>query len=144
MRTPATHDAEPLDKAQHSKYRSQVARCLFLSQGRADITFMENEMCQKMSNFDQRSMAKLKRHVRYLKSERQWGQVFSCEKIANEVSTFTDSVRVGCKETRESSSAGLIQPGNHTLKAYTRKHCGEAELYAAGLELPSQRESCHC
>ena len=39
VNTPTTHDvteseAEPLDQAQHSKYRSQVARCLFLSQDR--------------------------------------------------------------------------------------------------------------
>ena len=36
VQTPATHDAtdeeepEPLDQVQHSKYMSQVARCLFL------------------------------------------------------------------------------------------------------------------
>ena len=43
VQTPASHDvteceAESLDQAQHSKYRSQVARCLFISQDRADIT----------------------------------------------------------------------------------------------------------
>ena len=37
VQTPATHDAtdeeepEPLDQVQHSKYMSQVARCLFVS-----------------------------------------------------------------------------------------------------------------
>ena len=69
VHTSATHDvteseAEPLDQAQHSKNRSQVARCLFLSQDRADKTVIANELCQKMSNPDQQSMAKLKRLVR--------------------------------------------------------------------------------
>ena len=85
MQTPATHDVtesevEPLDQAQHSNHRSQVARCLFLSQDRANMTFIVNELCQKMSNPDQQSTAKLKRLVWYLKCERQWGQVFSFSK----------------------------------------------------------------
>ena len=140
--TPATHwetesEAKPLDQAQHSKYRSQVARCLFFSQDRADITSIVNELCHTMSNRDQQSMAKLKRLVRYLKRERQWGQVFSYRKMANEVATFTDSDGAGRKQTRKSSSAGVIQLGNHSLKAYTRKQkiiaksSAEAELYAA-------------
>ena len=49
VNTPATHgvtdsETEPLDQAQHSKYSSQVARCLFLSQDRADMTFIVNEI----------------------------------------------------------------------------------------------------
>ena len=39
-----------LDPEQISKYRSHVARCLFVSQDRADITFAVNELCQKMSD----------------------------------------------------------------------------------------------
>ena len=55
MQTPATHDvtesdAGPLYGALHSRCRSQVARCLFLSQDRADMTFIVNELCQKMSS----------------------------------------------------------------------------------------------
>ena len=82
VQTPATSDvteeekAEPLSQVQHHKYRSQVARCLFLSQHRADITFIVNELCQTMSNPTQQSLAKWKRLTRYLKRERQWGQVF--------------------------------------------------------------------
>ena len=49
VQTPAAHDvteseAELLDQAQHSKYSSQVAMCLFFSQDRADITFIVNEI----------------------------------------------------------------------------------------------------
>ena len=82
VQTPATHDAteeeepEPLSQVQHSKYRSQVARCLFLSLDRADITFILNELCQRMSSPSQQTLAELKRLVRYLKRYRQWGQTF--------------------------------------------------------------------
>ena len=55
VQTSAAHglteeEPAPLDQVQHSKYRSQVARCWFLSQDRADRTFIVNELCQRMSN----------------------------------------------------------------------------------------------
>ena len=112
---------------------------MFLSQDRADITFIVNELCQKMSNPSQQSFTRLKRLARYLKHERQWRQVFKYEKIGEEVTAFTDSDWAGCIETRKSSSAGVVMLGAHTLKAYTRKQkiiarsSAEAELYAAAL-----------
>ena len=54
-------ESEPLSQVQHQQYRSQVSRCLFLSQDRADFTFIVNELCQKMSSPNQQSLAKLKR-----------------------------------------------------------------------------------
>ena len=95
VQTPATPDAteeeesEPLSQDQHHRYRSQVARCLFLSQDRADVTFIVNELCQRMSGPTQQSLAELKRLVRYLKRERQWGQVFEKGKLAEELTVFT-------------------------------------------------------
>ena len=49
------------------------------------------------------------------------------QKTVEEVTAFTDSDWAGCKETRKSSSAGVVMPGEHALKAYTRKedHCEE-------------------
>ena len=110
-----------------------------LSQDRADITFIVNDLCQNVSSPNQQSLAKLKRLARYLKRERQWGQVFEYGKMAEELAAFTDSDWAGCKETRKSSSAGVLMLGGHTLKAYTRKQkaiaksSAEAELYAAAL-----------
>ena len=69
----------------------------------------------------QQSLVKLKRLARYLKRERQWGQMFKYGKTVEEVTTFTDSDWAGCKETRKSSSAGVVMLGEHALKAYTRK-----------------------
>ena len=54
VQTPATHDVteeelERLDLVLHSRYMSQVARCLFLSQDPTDLTFIVDELCQKIS-----------------------------------------------------------------------------------------------
>ena len=46
--------------------------------------------------------------------------------MAEELTVFTDSDWASCKETRKSSSAGVMMLGRDTLKAYTRKqnvHC---------------------
>ena len=54
--------------------------------------------------------------------------------LTEELTVFTDSDWAGCKETRKSSSAGVLMLGRHTLKAYTRKQkviaksSAEAEL----------------
>ena len=72
----ASTRSQTLSQDQHHRYRSQVARCLFFSQDRADTTFIVNELCQKMSSPNQQSLAKLKRLARYLKRERQWRLVF--------------------------------------------------------------------
>ena len=77
VQTPATPDvtqeeeSEPLSQVQHC--RSQVAICLFLSQDRADSSYIVNELCRKMSSPNQKSFAQLKRLARYLNRERQWG-----------------------------------------------------------------------
>ena len=107
-------ESEPLSQDQHHRYRSLVARCLFLSQDRADITRIVNELCQKMSNPNQQSLARLKRLARYLKRERQWGQVFVYGAMTKDLTVFTDSDWAGCKETRKSSSAGVLMLGKHT------------------------------
>ena len=64
-------ESELLSQDQHHRFRSLVARCLFLSQDWTDITFIVNVLCQKMSNSNQQSLATLKRLARYLKRERQ-------------------------------------------------------------------------
>ena len=55
-------EPEPLDQVQHSRYKSQLVRCLLLSQHRADITVIVNDLCQKITNSTLQSLGKLKRH----------------------------------------------------------------------------------
>ena len=58
-----------LHPKQASEYRSHVARCLFLSPDRADITFAVNELRRRMSDPSAHCFTKLKRLVRYKKGE---------------------------------------------------------------------------
>ena len=155
VQTPATPEVteeekpEPLSKIQHHKYRSTGCQ-MFVPQPRP-ITFIVNELCQRMSNPTQQSLVKLKRLARYLKRERQWGQVFKHGKTVEEVTTFTDSDWAGCKETRKSSSAGVVMLGEHALKAYTRKQkiiarssCRGTSCMRQHWERPNRKESCRC
>ena len=92
-----------------------------------------------MSNPTQQSFAKLEGLVRYLKRERQWGQIFIYGIMVEEVTTFTDSDWAGCTDIRKSQSAGVTLLGRHTLKAKMREQkiiariSAEAELYARAL-----------
>ena len=128
VQTPATpgvteeEESEPLSQDQHHRYTSQVARCLFLSQDRADITFIVNELRQKMSSSNQQSLAKLKRLARYLKRERQWRQVFEHGKLAEELTVFTDSDLAGLQRDpkvveRRRDDAGKTHPESIHTKA---------------------------
>ena len=95
VQTPIIDDAtdenpEWLDSEQISKYRSLVARCLFLSQDRADTTFAVDELCQRMSDISQHTFSKLNRLVRYVTGERQWIKVFEVEDMSSDVTVFSD------------------------------------------------------
>ena len=60
-------------------------------------------------------------------------------RMSEDVTIHSDSDWACCKETRKSSTAGVILIGNHRLTAYTRKQniiarrSSEKELYAAAL-----------
>ena len=120
--------SEPLSQVQHQQYRSQVASCLFLSQDRAEITFIVNELCQKMSTPNQQSLSKLKRLARYLKRERQWGQVFEYGNMAEELTVFPDSGWAGMQGNskvieRRCSAAGRTH--HESIHTKAEGHCKE-------------------
>ena len=145
VQTPATPDVtekeepEPLSQDQHHGHRSQVARCLFLSQDRANMTFHCERAVSKDVESKSTEPCQAKKACQVFIREKQWGQVFEYGKLAEELTVFPGSDWTGCKETRQSSSAGVLMLGTHTLKAYTRKQkviaksSAEAELNAAAL-----------
>ena len=125
VQTPAAHDVteeepELLDQVQHSKYRSQVGRCLFFRQDRVDITYIE--ACQ---NPTQQSLAKLIMLVRYLKRERQRGQIFSYGRLVQEVTTDVASDWAGCKAIRKSRVDHVRQTHTESVHAQAENHCNK-------------------
>ena len=147
VQTPIVDDVKDdspvwLDPVHISNYRCHVARCLFLSQDTADITFAVNELCQRMSDPSQHSFTKLKRLVLYLKGERQCIQVFEFGNMSSEVTVFFDSDCAGDKRSEEIVKRRTALAGRHFESVYTKtedlrqKQCrssAEAELYAAAL-----------
>ena len=89
-----------------------------------------NEFCLRMSTPNQQSLAKLQRLVRYLKRERQWGQIFIYGRMVEEVTTDSDS-GWACYDTRKSSGGGVILPHRQTdththtesTHAHAEYHC---------------------
>ena len=109
VQTPMVDDVKDenpvwLDSEQISKYRSHVARCVFRSQDRADITFALNELCRRMSDPSQHSFTKLMRLARYLKGQRQRIQVFEFGNTSSEVTGWRqrneDIVKRGSRARR--------------------------------------------
>ena len=114
-----------LDSEQISKYKYHVARCLFLSQDRADRTFATNELCQIMSDPSQHSFTAVKWLVRYLKGERQWIQVFEFGEMSSEATVFSDSDWAGDKRNEAIVMRGSV--GRHLLKEHSRKRRSSPE-----------------
>ena len=121
VQTPAVHDVtddepEPLDQTQSSNHRSQVARCLFFSQDRAD-----NIRCERV----------VSKHVKHHTAEHC--NIEEVGQILERSLTYSGSDWACCKATRESRSAGMILLGNHTLNAYTarRQSCPQQRLRAS-------------
>ena len=110
-------------RVQISKYRSHVARCLFLSQDRAHKTFTVNELCQKMSDPTQTQLRQIETTRSVLEGrERQCIQVFKFGDMSSEVTVFSDSYWARVKGTRKSSSAGVALVGGTTpLESVNKK-----------------------
>ena len=68
-----------LDPEQISKYRSHVARCLFLSQDRADNIRRERVVPENVRSFATQ-LHRIEAARSDLKGERQWSQVFKYRK----------------------------------------------------------------
>ena len=98
-----------LDPDRTSRFSSHVARCLFLSRDRADIIIAVNELCQKMSDPAQPSLAKLNQLARYSKGERQCIQVCKFGDMSSDV-TFS---RTRTRGTMQSCMQQLREHQKH-------------------------------
>ena len=78
----------------------------------------------------------LKRLGRYLKEKPRVATVFYYQEKYSNISVVTDSDWAGDRQTRKSTSGGIIKLGWHTIKGWSStqkviaKSSGEAELYA--------------
>ena len=142
LTSPGVRDEEDLDDGlprvlgDDQIYRSIVATINFMSTDMPDIQFACKEACRDMSAPTDRSWRKLKRLGRYLVGRERviWKFPWTCGHSGWRV--FTDSVWAGDRETRKSTSGGIVMLGSHCLKTWSSTQSSpalsscEAEYYA--------------
>ena len=134
-----SEDPGPLEQERLNNNSSHVARCLFLSQDRADITSTVNGLCQRMSNLTKQSLLRSKRLVKHSKGEKQWRHIFSYDQMSTEVATYSDSLWAGDKETRK-----ILKCGRDTvLRSHVESIYTKTSQEAAQNENNTQQHSEH-
>ena len=127
VQTPAVHGVtdegpEPADQMPPSKNRSQVARCLFFSQNRADMTSVVNVVTAHEDT------SKLKRPVNCLERERQLRRIFSRGKwLTKWTSAHTQKIA----KNRSRNHRGVISP---SVARNTSKRTAESSATNARAE----------
>ena len=129
-------EGDTLDAAESTQYRALVARANYIAQDRAEIQFAVKELARGMSAPTVEHWAALKRLGRYLKGCPRIVTRFEYQDFPGRLRVSVDSDWAGCAVTRKSTSGGVVQLGNHSLKSWSSTQSvialssGEAEYYA--------------
>ena len=127
-----------LSPEEATMYRALSARCNYLAQDKADIRLSAKELCREFAVPNRHSYAKLKRLTRYLVGCPRLVYKFDYQDLPTNVDIYTDTDFAGCKETRRSTSGGVIMMGSHTVRHWSKTQStlalssGEAELSGIG------------
>ena len=128
-------EEQELRGADATLFRALVARANYLAQDRTDIAFAVKELCRRMSCPREGDWKGLKRLGRYLVDKRRLICEFKYQYKPAKVVVWVDTDHAGCKETRKSTSGGLIKLGDHAFKGWSVTQgvialsSGEAEFY---------------
>ena len=119
-------------------FRALSARANFLAQDRPDIAFATKDICREFAVPNRNSYLRLKRLVRYLAGLKRLVYNFDYQSMPAHADIFTDTDFAGCKESRRSTSGGVIMLGGHTIRHWAKTQStialsgGEAELGGIG------------
>ena len=119
-------------------FRALSARANFLAQDRPDIAFSTKELCREFAIPNRNSYARLKRVVRYLAGLPRLVYRFDYQPMPTHADIYTDTDFAGCKESRRSTSGGVLMLGGHTIRHWAKTQptialsSGEAELGGIG------------
>ena len=119
-------------------FRGLAARLSYMAQDNPALQFPAKEVCRAMANPTVKDFQKVKKVVRFAKG---MGQVkflyeWQSEQEAREITVIVDSDWAGCKETRKSTSGGVLKVGRHVVRTLSSTQptratsSGEAELIA--------------
>ena len=124
-----------LDGGRALQYRAAVARANYMSQDRSDVQYQVKELCRCMSSPSEADWLMLKRLARYLVTHPRSVVRFDYQGSQTVIDAWTDTDYAGCRETRRSTSGGLIMIGRHLIKHWSSTQTGlalssgEAEYY---------------
>ena len=137
-------DSYVLSSEEATMYRALSARANFLSQDRPDINYATKELCREFSVPNKNNYNKLKRLVRYLVGlprlvyRYDFKKPGTHEAESDVFDLFVDTDFAGCKETRRSTSGGVVMLGGHCVKHWSKTQptialsSGEAKLSGIG------------
>ena len=120
-------------------YRALAARCNYLAQDRADISYASKELCREFSIPNVASFKKLKRLARYLAGLPRLIYRFPWQAMPKDVEVFVDTDFAGCQTTRRSTSGGAALLGGCLIKHWSKTQStislssGEAELHGIAM-----------
>ena len=129
-------DAEELDPMQASRYRSIAAKLNYMAQDRLDLMFSVKELCREMSTPKTSSWRKLIKVGKYVKSNPRVVMSYAFQDPVDILEAYSDANWAGCKQTRKSTSGGVIMAGTHVIKAWAKTQSlvalssAESEFYA--------------
>jgi len=114
-----------LNKQEHKKYQSIVGELLYAANiTRPDLSFAVGRLCQRVSNPEEHHLAAAKRVMRYLGQTSHFSLVFGSNKIDtgnSGITAFSDSDWAECRDTRRSTSGGLILLNGDIVHWFSRR-----------------------
>ena len=91
---------EALGPQEATTLRGMVGRCIYLSADRPDIVFPVKELCPEMSKPTLRSIMRLKRVGRHLRTHPRLVGTFPWQAPVETIAVHTDANLAGCKASR--------------------------------------------
>eukprot|EP00971_Amphidinium_carterae_P280648 5571520-Amphidinium_carterae.1 len=137
--------AQPVDKEQHSMFRTAVGQLLWVSQLRVDIAFAVKELSRALQQPDNEDLKNLKQLLRCIKGTIHYKvhlapkiEYNEQQEIKVDIESFADSDWARCNTTRKSTSGTITTCWGSPLLRISRTHStialpsAEAELYSMG------------
>ena len=129
---------EELTKTEAKAYRMLAARLNYMSQDNPLLQYPAKEACRKMAHPSEEDFKRIKRVARFLKGigRVQFKYEMQSEEESKHVDVYVDSDWAGCKQTRRSTSGGVLKVGRHVLRTWSATQptvatsSGEAEIIA--------------
>ncbi len=112
-------DNELLPPAEATRYRGLAARLNYLAQDRFELLHAAKECSRRMSAPRTGDWLILKRVGRYLVGQPRVVQLMRWQAMPQMVDTHVDSDWAGCRESRRSTSGGVISMGSHAVKGWS-------------------------